>query len=408
MINQIQSINNLTNNTIQRFNTSKSLNLAFCSNEINNQTDTFESRTNDSKKSNSNLGVIAITGASATFAGLAHHRLGTIIKSVGETAPSTPWGRLEKVFELTSKDAMTGLYNKATLLASINKEYKNTMKNNKPFSIAMLDMDNFKGVNEVFDHNVGDTVLKRIAANINEVAKKHGVKGFRYGGEEFVVLMPGHTPESSKIIIDEIAKAIKEDKIIQDYVPEFITKANKDINFVTSKLEQFDSIFPKLRKEKAIGSYKTLANEIITLIETHIKQYEPSDKKALDELLIKLKTSKTSDLRNLLSVKTETGDHSTLGNELNKIYSQYSASKNDLTKWVNHLEIHKEKENKRFTVSGGIVSLTNATIIKNSETPIKIADAALKSAKENGKNIIVAANDDLIKKTIDEVEKEAS
>lgn len=399
MINQIQTTNNLAN---KRYLGAKSMSPSFCSNDIVNNSDTYENQTNEMGKSknDSELGMMAITGASATFVGVTHHRLGTVIKSVGETAPLTPWGRLKKVFELTSKDSMTGLYNKATLIASIDKEYKIAMKNNKPFSVAMLDMDNFKGINEVFNHDTGDIVLKRIAANINEVAKKHDIKGFRYGGEEFVIVMPGYDAESSKTIIEEMAKAIKEDKIIQNYRTEFIEKSNSDINFVTSKLSQFDSIFPKLRHEKPIEDYKILANEIISIIETHIKQYEPSDKKTLDEIVNTIKKANVSELPNLLSVKTETGDHSTLGNELNKIYSQYSASKNDLTKWVNHLNQHE-----MFTVSGGIVNLTNANTIKNSSTSIKIADAALKSAKENGKNIIVVANDDLIKKTIEKVDK---
>lgn len=400
MINQIPQINSLTNNNVQKFNVSKPLNLGFCSNEVNNQPDTFESQ---KSKTNSELGLIALTGASVTAAGITHHKLGTIIKSVGETAPLSPWGRLKKVFELTSKDPLTGIYNRATLLASIDKEYKNAMKNNKPFSVAMLDMDNFKGINEVFDHDKGDIVLKRIAANINEIAKKHGIKGYRYGGEEFVIVMPGHDSNSSKTIIEEIAKTIKEDKIIQDYMPEFIEKANKDIDFVTAKLNKFDSIFPKLRHQKWVGDYRALANETISIIEEHIQKYDPSDRKALDEIVTKLKTAKTHDLNKLLSVKTETGDHSTLGNELNKIYSQYSASKNDLTKWVNHLDQHK-----MFTVSGGIVNLTNTTTIKNSETSIKLADAALKSAKENGKNTIIVATDELINKTIDKINKQSN
>lgn len=405
MINQIQSVNNLVNINAHKYNAAPSLNTSFCSNESINPLDTFENQPKEKKesKTNSELGMIAITGASATFAGLAHHKMGTIIKSVGEKVPLSPWGRIKKVFELTSKDPLTGLYNRATLLASIDKGYKNAMKNNKPFSVAMLDMDNFKGINEVFDHDKGDLVLKRIAANINEVAKKHGVKGYRYGGEEFVIVMPEHDANSSKTIIEEIAKTIKEDKTIQDYMPEFIENANKDINFVTSKLKKFDSIFPKLRHQKWIGDYRALANETISIIEEHIQKYDPSDRKALDELVTKLKTAKNRDLHKLLSVKTETGDHSTLGKELNKIYSQYSASKNDLTKWVDHLDQHK-----MFTVSGGIVNLTNTNSIKDSETSIKLADAALKSAKENGKNTIIIATDDLINKTIDKINKQSN
>lgn len=404
MINQIQTTNNLTDNNAQRYNVRQQVNPSFSSNAPVSQPDKFEKQSGEGskEKSKSELAMLAVTGTCATFAGLAHHKLGTIIKSVGETPPLTPWARLTKISELTSKDAMTGLYNKATLLASIDKDYKNAMQSGKNFSVAMLDMDNFKGINEVFDHKTGDIVLKRIAANINEVAQKHGVKGFRYGGEEFVITLPGHDSESAKKIINEMAEAIKKDATIQSHLPEFIKKAQGDIVFLDKALTQLDSsIFHSIRKRQGdkIDNYDELAKSTISIIEEHIEKYKPADKKVFDEIVTRLKTAKPSELPTILSVNTKFGE-STLGHELDKIHSQYAGMKPDLQKWVKHLDQHK-----MFTVSGGIVNLTNANTIKNSETPIKIADAALKSAKENGKNIVVTANDELIQKTIEKVDK---
>lgn len=405
MINKIQTTNIIGNNKSSIFNAQKVLNPSFCSNEINNQADSFESKNtqDNNPKTKSELALIALTGATTTFAGIAHHRLGTIIKSVGETAPMTPWGRLQKVFDLTSKDAMTGLYNKGALLTSVKTEYANAIKEGKNFSVAMFDMDNFKSINEVFNHDIGDTVLKQIAKNINDIAKNNGAKGFRYGGEEFVVTLPGQEAEAMAKIAAEIKEAIKNDTVIQGYLPEFKEKASAKTKFVDSQLAQFDLIFPRLRSHSRSQSSQSTAKSIITVLEAHIQECKPSDTANLHEIIKTLKNASGHDLEKLLSVHTKIGDNSTLGKELDKIHFQYGSLKNDLQKWTTHLIQHDNK----FTISGGIVNLKGIATIKNSETPIKIADAALKSAKENGKNTIITANEDLIKKTIEEVENKS-
>lgn len=404
MITKIQTINNPLNNKTQKSDSRQPANTSFCSRELISQADSFDTQANEETKQNNALemAMMATTGGSITVLGLTHARLGGIIKSVGEKAPSSFFGRLSKISEMSSKDSMTGLYNKATLLASIDKDYKNAMQNGENFSVAMLDMDNFKGINEVFDHKTGDIVLIRIAANINEVAQKYGAKSFRYGGEEFVVTLAGQDTETTNKMITEIADSIKKDKIIQDYLPSFKEKANDDIKFLDTALTQLNSfIFPNIRGRKGdkVDDYGKVATNIILLVENHIEKYDPSNKKVLTSIVDKLKAAKPEELPTLLSVNTKFGE-TTLGVELDKIHSQYAGMKNDHQKWINHVNQHN-----MFTISGGIVNLTNANVIKNSETPIKIADAALKSAKENGKNIVIVANDDLINKTIERVDK---
>lgn len=392
MINSIQISNNLSLNHKMSSNTN------FCASTHNVQEDTFEKK---SKKSKTNTALIALSGATTAFAGLVHHKLGTVIKAVDKNVPITPWGRLKKVFELTTKDSMTGLHNKATLMNNITSTYKDSMKKNEPFSVGMLDMDNFKGINEVFNHKTGDVVLTQIAKNIISVSEKYGLKGYRYGGEEFVLIMPGHDSASSKKIIEEIAQSIKKDTVIQGYVPKFINEAKDDMQFVYYGISELKSLFPKLRKEEPVADYRALASEVINLLEAHLGKYKPTDKKAIEELITKLSNAQEEELPMLLSVKTETGDHSTLGHELDKINSQYSGMENDLLKWMDHINLHK-----MFTVSGGTVTLTKDIPIDKSEHAIKIADAALKSAKTNGKNTIINANNELIQKALEEAKKE--
>ena len=81
-------------------------------------------------------------------------------------------------------DGLTGLYNKKTLFSKIESFIEKYGKNT---TIAMLDIDNFKSVNDTYGHVVGDVVLKKIAEIIKEQVNDNSVAG-RYGGEEFIVL----------------------------------------------------------------------------------------------------------------------------------------------------------------------------------------------------------------------------
>ena len=401
MLNEIQS--NAFANQIQSTNIGdQPIRPNFCGKIQDTQPDKFELSTKaDKTKSKLEIAALAVTGAVVGALALTRAKLGKILKLVGEEVPFTIKGRLSKLTNIAAKDGMTGLFNKKALLTDVAKEYHNAQKTGGKLSVGMLDMDNFKGVNEVFSHDTGDIVLKRIAANINDVAQEHGIKGFRYGGEEFVVSLPGHDGESAQKIMTKISDAIKNDEVIQSYVPEFLTKAKGKIDFITPRRNQINDIFTQLKSDKPIENPQKLADSISTLIKEHIETFEPSDTKALTEISQKLKSAKSEEeLRSILKTDSPCGKDSTLGNELNKIFNQYTDTKNDLIKWVNHINEHK-----MFTVSGGVVDLADASETKNGESLIKLADAALKSAKENGKNTVVVANNDVIEKTLGQINK---
>lgn len=354
----------------------------------------------DKEKSKLELALIGVSGISVTMFAITRARIGRALKLVGKKAPVLIGG-LGKISDVASKDGMTDLFNKSVLLATLAKDFKIAVKKGKNYSVAMLDMDNFKAFNEVFDHDTGDKVLKRISANIQKVIQKHKAEGFRYGGEEFVITLPNYTSESAKKVVEEIAEAIKKDEEIQGLIPAFKEKAQKDIDFISPKLSQLDTIFLKLRKGKNGGDCKKLADEIISLVDAHIEKYEPSDTKALKEFIEKIKSAKNNELSGLLQINTKLNGESTLGKELDKIYTQYDGIKNDLQKWIGHVNRHG-----MFTVSGGVVNYKDSkAVIKEGEHLVKIADAALKSAKENGKNIIISANDELIKRIIEKINK---
>lgn len=111
--------------------------------------------------------------------------------------------RYRTLKELMLKDSLTGLYNHTTIKEHLRQEFARAYRSNSPFSCAVLDLDHFKEVNDKFGHTSGDRVLKSLAQLLVRRLRQADIVG-RYGGEEFVILLPGATEIMAKKIIDEL------------------------------------------------------------------------------------------------------------------------------------------------------------------------------------------------------------
>ncbi|NLB08753.1 MAG: GGDEF domain-containing protein, partial [Clostridiales bacterium] len=94
---------------------------------------------------------------------------------------------------LSLTDALTGLYNRRFLSASIDEEMRLAYDTGSQLTLCILDIDHFKEINDTYGHEYGDEVLFNIA-QIMKACLTEGELFGRYGGEEFVVLFPGKTP----------------------------------------------------------------------------------------------------------------------------------------------------------------------------------------------------------------------
>ena len=96
-----------------------------------------------------------------------------------------------RIHQLTITDDTTGLYNVRHLYTVLDQEVERSQQNGKPVSLAFIDLDRFKSVNDAHGHLIGSELLGRVGARIKQIARP-GDMCFRYGGDEFVVMMP-HT-----------------------------------------------------------------------------------------------------------------------------------------------------------------------------------------------------------------------
>lgn len=112
------------------------------------------------------------------------------------------------VVNTTLNDELTGLYLRDVFDMVLIKEVETSMRLNSPLSLLMIDIDDFKVVNDTYGHQTGDQVLHDIGEVINKCIRTMDFAA-RYGGEELSVIMPGTTLEEAGHVADRIRRAIE-------------------------------------------------------------------------------------------------------------------------------------------------------------------------------------------------------
>ncbi len=114
-----------------------------------------------------------------------------------------------KAYERLSKeDGLTGLNNRRELDRILAHEYERAVRNGRPLSVALADLDFFKRVNDLHSHAVGDEVLRIVANILVEGCRGIDMVG-RYGGEEFVLVLPEADGEEARQICERLRVAIE-------------------------------------------------------------------------------------------------------------------------------------------------------------------------------------------------------
>lgn len=103
----------------------------------------------------------------------------------------------EKLKYQATHDTLTGLRTRAALLDLLSKEVERAVRSNTSVGVLILDVDHFKNVNDTLGHLAGDEVLKEIAQRIDQATRSYDMTG-RYGGEEFLVILPNCNCEQTK------------------------------------------------------------------------------------------------------------------------------------------------------------------------------------------------------------------
>ena len=109
-------------------------------------------------------------------------------------------------------DPLTDAYNRRFGLGRLREEFSRAVRAESPLGALMLDLDHFKAINDTYGHLVGDRVLRAVAGACRRVLREGDVL-VRYGGEEFLVLLPGAGPEDVRQVGERVRRAIEETSV---------------------------------------------------------------------------------------------------------------------------------------------------------------------------------------------------
>jgi diguanylate cyclase (GGDEF)-like protein len=109
--------------------------------------------------------------------------------------------------EASTTDVLTGIGNRRMLLERLKSEAARAERVNRPLTIAIADIDRFKAVNDTYGHEAGDKVLTEVARTIAANMREYDSCG-RWGGEEFLAIMPEITAAEGAVIIERVRQAI--------------------------------------------------------------------------------------------------------------------------------------------------------------------------------------------------------
>ena len=108
--------------------------------------------------------------------------------------------------EQATRDSLTGLYNRRYFNETIEREFARARRDNHPVSVMILDIDLFKEINDSYGHAFGDEALRVLSSLIN-VNVRAGDVAYRYGGDEFVIVMPGAGLDVAKNRVERICQS---------------------------------------------------------------------------------------------------------------------------------------------------------------------------------------------------------
>ncbi len=139
------------------------------------------------------------------------------------SALSSRTQRYRELRGLIMRDGLTGLLNHSAVKEHLVREVARARRNGAPLALAMLDLDHFKRVNDLYGHPVGDQVIRAVARLLQQRLRRGDILG-RYGGEEFVAIMPATLAATAAAVLDQVRESfshIRHHSELEDFTATF-------------------------------------------------------------------------------------------------------------------------------------------------------------------------------------------
>ncbi len=122
---------------------------------------------------------------------------------------------LVKLDKARKLDSLTEIYNRKQIMNEIQKEFIRFQRYQRPSTVAIIDINNFKKINDTIGHQAGDKVILDLVKNIITACRKTDKYG-RFGGDEFIIVLPETKLDQAHLLMDRIINNIKNIKITID------------------------------------------------------------------------------------------------------------------------------------------------------------------------------------------------
>src|SRR5213075_3263197 len=119
----------------------------------------------------------------------------------------------QKMQQQSITDGLTGIKTRRFFNEALQSEWKRASRSGRPFSVVMVDLDQFKNVNDTMGHLEGDLVLARVGRLLEQKCRQSNVVA-RYGGDEFIILMPETGIEQAQILAERLRLWISTDPML--------------------------------------------------------------------------------------------------------------------------------------------------------------------------------------------------
>jgi diguanylate cyclase (GGDEF)-like protein len=170
----------------------------------------------------------------------------------------------KKVEELATKDELTRICNRRRLFEVLEREVELARRQYDPFSILMIDLDDFKNINDTYGHLSGDMVLKKVACVMKNALRIGDYVG-RYGGEEFLIILSYPTIDNAVLCADRIRQKIENLEILfKNHQIKVTVSIGSTIYCPDESLDQ-----TLARADKALYMSKTSGKNKVTGLDCH-------------------------------------------------------------------------------------------------------------------------------------------
>lgn len=213
------------------------------------------------------LGLTSLSWLAFTVAAL------LLLAYVGTIAGRAQRQAREAALRLSRYDALTGLYNRGAFFAAVDREIKRVERTGRGFCVLMLDLDDLKPVNDTFGHPAGDQLLRAITEVVLRTVRATDLAG-RYGGDEFVVLLPETDAEGAFVVAEKLRRDVSslavrvQDRSVRTSVSLGLVTYPDDGRTIEELLSAADAAMyeAKRRGKNQIVGYTTRTERVATAI----------------------------------------------------------------------------------------------------------------------------------------------